>query len=332
MTIKAGIIGLGVGEKHISGYHSHPECKVVALCDFAEEIRSDVHLKYPDIKMLDDANTILNDPQIDVVSIASYDNYHHEQVLMALKNGKHIFVEKPLCLSEKEAMDIREQLNKTKLRMSSNLILRQSPRFKYVKSMIEKNEFGDVYYLEGDYQYGKIHKLTDGWRGRIDFYSVVFGGGIHLIDLLLWFTNDTIEEVTAYGNRICTKNSQFKYNDMVVGILKFKSGAIAKVASNFGCVRPHFHSLSIYGTKASFVNDLEYGKLYNSRDRNALPDKIHHAYPGTQKGDLIYNFIEAILNKSELYVSEEDVFSAMSVCLAIEKSVNTDKPVSVCYY
>ena len=331
MAIKAGIIGLGVGEKHILGYQSHPECEVVALCDFSNEVRKHASFKYPDMKIVDNAKIILDDPQIDVVSIASYDNFHHEQVITALKNGKHVFVEKPMCLSEKQAQDIRELLDKSKLKMTSNLILRQSPRFKYIKSMIEKKQFGDIYYLEGDYQYGKIHKLIDGWRGKIDFYSVVYGGGVHMIDLLLWLTNESVEEVASYGNRICTNNTPFKYNDMVVSILKFKNGSIAKVASNFGCTRPHFHSLSIYGTKASFVNDVEFGKLYHSRDKDVMPEKITLAYPGVQKGDLIYNFIDAIINNSELYVSEEDIFSVMSVCFAIEQSVNLNKKVAVSY-
>jgi len=331
MTIKAGIIGLGVGEQHIFGYNKHPECEVVALCDFSPSKIKDVKSRHPDIKIVNDAKKILEDPQISVVSIASYDNFHYEQILMALDNGKHVFVEKPLCLFEEEAQKIREKLDNTKLNLSSNLILRLSPRFQYVKTMLEQKQLGDVYYLESDYLYGRLHKLTAGWRGEIDFYSVVYGGGVHMVDLLLWLTNDTVDEVTSYGNKICTRNTPYEFNDMVVSILRFKNGAIAKVTCNFGCVKPHFHSLSIYGTKATFVNGPEFGELFKKREKNYQPEKIIQAYPGIEKGDLIFSFIESILKNKRAGVCEEDVFKAMSVCFAIEKSVKTQNKVKVHY-
>ena len=331
MKIKAGIIGLGVGEQHIFGYNQHPECEVVALCDFSPEKLKDVQSRHPNIKIVDNAKKILEDPEINVVSIASYDNYHYEQILMAIDNGKHIFVEKPLCLFAEEAQTIREKLDNTKLKISSNLILRLSPRFQYVKTMLEQNQFGDIYYFESDYQYGRIQKLTEGWRGEIDFYSVVYGGGVHMVDLLLWLTNDTIEEVSSYGNNICTRNTPFKYNDMIVSILQFKSGAIAKVACNFGCVKPHFHSLSIFGTKATFVNGHKYAELFTNRNMNSKPKKITQEYPGIKKGDLLFNFIESILKNTHAIVCEEDIFKTMSVCFAIEKSVKTRNKVKVNY-
>jgi len=174
-----GIIGLGVGEKHIKGYQSHQSCEVVALCDFSEEKIRSVKRKYPFLKIVKDADEILLDEGINIVSIASYDNYHYEQIIKAIHNEKHVFVEKPLCLYKKEAVEIRKLLqSKPHLKLSSNLILRESPRFKLLKKMIQGGEFGNVFYVEGDYNYGRLHKLTDGWRGKIDFYSIVYGGGV----------------------------------------------------------------------------------------------------------------------------------------------------------
>jgi len=331
MTIKAGIIGLGVGEQHISGYNKHPDCEVVVLCDSVKQKRIDLQKKYPEITIIANPNEILYDPNIDVISIASYDNFHHEQIIKALDNGKHVFVEKPLCLYESEAKEIRKKLNQTRLKLSSNLILRQSPRFQYVKELIEKNELGSIYYLESDYEYGRIYKLTNGWRGDIDFYSIVYGGGVHMIDLLLWLTNDTVQEVTSFGNNICTRNTSFKYNDMVVSILYFQSGIIAKVACNFGCVKPHFHALSVFGTNATFINDYSFGKLYKNRNIEEPPKKIMKSYPGINKGDLIYNFVESIIKDKRSDVSENEVFNTMSVCFAIEKSVQTRTKIKVNY-
>ena len=331
-TLRAGIIGLGVGEKHVAGYRAHPACAVVAVCDKASSKLSEVQAKYGIFKACSNPDQILEDPEIDIVSIASYDPDHYEQIVKAIQNEKHIFVEKPLCLYEQEAVHIRALLkSKPHLKMSTNFILRKSPRFQGIREKILNGFFGELFYAEGDYHYGRLEKITEGWRGQIDFYSVVYGGSVHLVDLLLWLSGDTVEEVFAYGNQIASRDSQFKYNDCVAALLKFKSGMIGKITADFGSARPHFHSLNIYGTQATFVNDLPNGKLFTSRDPKQAPQDVTEPYPGIEKGDLIYRFVDSIANQSSPEVSQEDVFRAMSVCFAIETSVKEKKPVRVEY-
>lgn len=330
--LKVGIIGLGVGEQHIAGYQKHPACQVVSICDFSKEKINLARKKYPHFQISNNADCLLEDPNIDIVSIASYDNYHYAQIKKAIDNNKHIFVEKPLCLYEKEALNIRALLKKRPtVRLSSNLILRRSPRFRYLKKLIKNGKLGSLYYVEGDYNYGRINKIIDGWRGKIDFYSVVYGGGVHIIDLLHWLTDDDVIEVISYGNNIASGNSGFRYNDMVVSILKFKSGIVGKIAVNFGCVFPHFHNLSIYGTKATFINGLKEGLLFESRNPVTTPKVIKAAYPGVHKGDLIYSFVDSILYGTQPEITEEEVFRAMSVCFAIEKSLSLGNSVRVKY-
>ncbi len=330
--LRAGIIGLGVGERHIEGYQSHPECEVVALCDFSDEKLAMARNKYPGFQLTKQADEILENPKINVVSIASFDNYHYEQIVKAIENNKHIFVEKPICLYQEELAHIRALLKENpNLKLSSNLILRMSPRFRLLKKMIAAGDLGQLFHIEGDYNYGRIHKITEGWRGQIDFYSVMYGGGIHIIDLLLWLTGDHIIEVSAYGNNIVSKGSRFRYNDMAVCLLKFQSGMIGKVSANFGCVFPHFHQLSVYGTKATFVNGQGDALLFEARDPAKEPKKITAAYPGTHKGDLIFSFIKSILSGSQAEVSTDDVFYSMSVCLAIEKATHQSNPVIINY-
>ena len=329
--IKVGIIGLGVGEQHIEGYQKHPDCEVTALCDFSKEKLAMAREKYPDKKITDNANEILEDPEINVVSIASYDNYHYEQIVKAIEHDKHIFVEKPLCLYEDHAKYIKSLLKKKQLKMSSNLILRKCPRFRLVQKLIKEGKFGRLFHIESDYNYGRLNKITGGWRGKIDFYSVILGGGIHIIDLMLWLVGEDIDEVAAYGNSIASEKTNFRYNDMVVSVLKFNNGMVGKISANFGCIMPHFHSLSIYGTNATFINGLEYGMLFESRDPADGYKKITTPFPGVHKGDFLFGFVDSILNGSRDEVSQDDIFKSMSVCFAIEKAANQSTSVKVNY-
>jgi len=330
--LRAAVIGLGIGEQHILGYQQHPQCEVVALCDQSNEKRSEVALRYPTITMTSRAEDVLDNPEIDVVSIATYDDSHYEYVIRALERGKHVFVEKPLCLYAQQARHIREILREhPQLQLSSNLILRKSPRFQQLKKMANEGVFGDFFFVEGDYNYGRIHKIIQGWRGMSDFYSVVYGGGVHIVDLLMWLTGERIVEVSAYANQIASKGSTFRYPDMVVSLLKFENGLIGKMAVNFGCVYPHFHPLTLYGTSATFVNRLEEGLLYRSRELAAIPEKMTTAYPCVQKGALLPPFIDSIVGAAPPEVSADDVFRAMSVCFAIQKSQETGSSVVVDY-
>ena len=97
--LRVGIIGLGVGKAHAQSLLDCGNADVVALCDFDEDRLNQVSVDYPDCRTTIDATSILEDQNIDMVSIAAYDNYHYSYVVQALNNGKHIFVEKPFTNS-----------------------------------------------------------------------------------------------------------------------------------------------------------------------------------------------------------------------------------------
>jgi predicted dehydrogenase len=331
--LRAGIIGMGVGERHIAGYRRHPDCAVVAVADFDAAKRDAAQRNYPDLRIHASAEALLDDEEIDVVSIASYDEDHGAQVLRALAAGKHVFVEKPLCQTAEELAAIRAAIaRRPALHLSSNLILRRTPRFRALKARIAAGEFGGLFHIEADYNYGRIHKIVDGWRGRQDFYSVMLGGGVHVVDLVTWLAGERVAEVAAFGNRIATSGTGFRFDDMVVAILRFESGLVGKVAANFACVFPHFHRLLVYGTAASFENGFAAGRIWRSREPAAEPILLDDAYPGTEKGDLIPPFIDTILGRGEPEIGEAEIFAAMAVCLAINEAAQNSTVVKVAYH
>jgi predicted dehydrogenase len=329
-ALRAGVIGLGVGERHIAGYEADRRCHVVALCDTDGERLRTVGERYPGRRLFADPAGLLADPSIDVVSIASFDDDHYAQVMAALLEGKHIFVEKPICMRASELADIRAALAANpKLRLSSNLILRRSPRFARLRERVRRGELGVPYYCEADYNYGRIQKIVEGWRGQRQYYSVTHGGGIHLIDLIMWILGEKPVVVSAFGNAIATRDTQFKFNDCVAALLKFPSGAVAKITANFGCMFPHHHNLSVYGTKATFVHDRLGARLYTSRDPDAAAIPIEDAYVGPAKGDMLPAFVASILDGSAPDVATDEVIDAMEVSLAIEEAARFEQTVKL---
>lgn len=330
--LSVGIIGLGIGEQHILGFQAGG-ARVTALCDIDPVRRSWAQAKYPECVIYESAETLIEDAQVDVVSIASYDQYHASQVVLALDNGAHVFSEKPLCLTQKELSEIHSALIRNpNSRLSTNTILRMSERFRDIRKRITQGELGRIYHVEADYNYGRLSKILRGWRGKIKNYSVMLGGGIHMIDLLIWMVDSPVIEVSAIGNKVCSAGSTFDTPDMVIAWLRFADGTIGKVGANFGCVHPHFHTISLFGTKGTFLNQINGASIIPSRDPSAPVKPITSAYPGVAKGDLIPSFIEAIHGRGSPVVDEDAVFASVSTALAIDRSLETGKPEPVQTY
>jgi predicted dehydrogenase len=329
----AGIIGLGVGERHIAGFDAHPGCRVVALCDIDPAKRAAAAARYPDKRIYAHAEALIDDREVDIVSIASYDNAHYGQLCRTLEAGKHAFVEKPLCTTEDELVDLRSRLaRRPDLKLSSNLILRKAPRFADLKARVASGRLGRIYYLEGDYDYGRLQKLDGTWRGTTPGYSVVLGGAVHLVDLLLWLMQGRKPvEAMAMGNRLASADAgiSFSSNDLVAALVRFDDGAIAKISANFGCVRPHFHRLAVYGTIGTFENGPEEGRYWNQRDPLAAPERAVLPYPGAAKGDLLPGFVDAVLGKAASEIGVDEILAGMAVCLAIERAAREGRPVPV---
>lgn len=326
--LKAGIVGLGVGEQHLKTYQSLPGVTVQAICDIDPAKLKDVGDRYGIAERHDDYRKITEHPDIDVVSIASYDNYHAEQVISAFRHGKHVMIEKPVALFPEEAEKIlRAQQDSGKF-ITSNLILRHSPRFQELKKQIEDGIFGDVTAIEGDYVHQILWKITEGWRGKMPFYCVTYGGGIHLIDLMRWLIGQEVTEVCGMGNTVLTRGSSYPYPSTITNLLKFERDTLGKTMTIFGPNRTKFHSLNVYGTKRCFVNGLPDGEWFDGEEE-ANRHVIKTPYPGIEKGDLLPGFIDSIRANTEPLIGVKDIFRVMAICFACWDSVKAGRTVKV---
>lgn len=327
-SLRVGVIGLGVGEKHVRTYLKNPECRVVTLCDFSDEKLQWAKKEFPGINLVSSADDMIAEPDIDVVSIASFDDDHAKQVIRSLQSGKHVFVEKPICQTMEELITIKKVWDSKRnipQYLACNLILREAPLYRWLREEIRNGTFGTIYSFDAEYLYGRLHKITDGWRNSIHNYSVMEGGGIHMIDLMLWLTNERPVSVFSAANRICSKGTKFRYNDFETSILSFKSGMIGRITANFGCVHRHQHVVRIYGTKATFLYDDAGPRLYASRDPSDPGKRIDHSPLPESKGDLIPGFISAIMTKKDITDETQIIFDGICISTACDRAVITQE-------
>ena len=322
-----GVIGLGVGEQLARAFHAHPHCEVRSLYDFDSERSRMLAAMLPGCAVAERFEEMLTNPRIDVLTIATFDDAHYKQVLAALKAGKHVFVEKPVCRTIEELADIKAEwlTQGRRLKLFSNLVLRTAPLYIWLRKQIRLGELGQIYAFDGDYLYGRLHKITEGWRKDISDYSVMEGGGIHLLDLMMWLNGERPISVTASGNHICTSGTAFRYNDFVAATFEFESGLIARITANFGCVHRHHHMMRVFGTQATFLYDDAGARLNYSRDSVLPAEQLAHAPLPAHKGDLVLEFVSAILNNAEESDQTQMFFDSISACIAADKAATTGK-------
>jgi len=332
-NLRVGVIGMGVGLRHAEAYGNDPRCEVTMLCDSSEPALEKAGCIFPDAMKVREADKIIADPSIDIVSIASFDEYHFSQTRDALNAGKHVFVEKPICRSEEELVQLRSAWMKHagRLKLGCNFVLRGAPLYQWLKEKISTGAFGRIYSIDAEYLYGRLHKIVEGWRSETREYSVMQGGGIHMMDLLLWLTGERPVDVVAAGNRICTENTAFRYNDFATSIMTYSSGMITRLTANFGCVHRHQHVLRIYGTKATFIYDDCGARLHTSRDPETDPEFVGLDALPPDKGVLIPRFISAVDKDEDITSDFAMICDGLRVCLACDRAAETNQKERIKY-
>jgi predicted dehydrogenase len=319
------VIGLGIGEKHLRAYHADRRCEVRWVLDHNHD-KAKVLADETGAGEGSSFEAILADEHVQIVSIASFDDDHAHQVIQALNAGKHVFVEKPLCQTMEQLQEIQRAWSRHngKLKLASNLVLRAAPVYQWLKAKLLAGEFGRIYSFDGEYLYGRVHKITEGWRNQVENYSVIEGGGVHLIDLMLWLIEERPQNVVSMGNRISTEGTRFRYKDFVACTLQMPSGLVSRIVANFSCVHRHQHVVRVYGTKGTFIYDDMGARVHWTRDEAVGASLLNLPTLPADKGDLIPAFVSAVLNDEDICEQTQAAFDGLSISTACDRALQTN--------
>ena len=150
--LKVGIIGTGwIAESHIQQYNAMPDVEVVALADlipgkaeaFKEKwgVQGDVHF-YPD------HNAMIDNEELDAVSVCTYNATHAECTIYALEHGVNVLLEKPMCVTLDEAAEIVKAEKKSGKILSIGFQPRYDANMQMIKKIVESGTLGEIYYIQ----------------------------------------------------------------------------------------------------------------------------------------------------------------------------------------
>ena len=328
--VGVGIIGAGVGKRHAAGLRGDARVGKVVLCDVDEEKLRQAALDADVQETTVDWRTLIDRDDIHLISVASPDHLHPEMSIAALKAGKHVLCEKPMAPTLSGAREMVRAVEETGKKLAVNNVLRFYPRFQRVKQMVGDGTLGRIYAAEGDYLHNTAALIRGGWRGMYR-HSVMTGGGVHLIDLLLWLIGD-VEEAFCYGSRGALSPEESLSPDCMLAVLRFRKGCIAKSMTNMAVQRPALHNLILYGTKGVFVNGKPDGLLY--RGHGGEPEPVRDLYGAAsgaagQKAVGLANLLDCIERDGAPLVDVYEGARAVAVCDAIYESYLTGRPAHV---
>jgi len=153
MTSKAtiGIIGAGMwGQQHAEIFQNNPRSTVGWMIDFQQELLTTVAQKFGIEKTGSKISEMLEDPQVDLVVIATPSHTHVPIARQVIAAGKNVLVEKPLALTASEAselMELSQQHPELLICSASSRHSRINPKYTQIKAFIDGGSIGDVYYI-----------------------------------------------------------------------------------------------------------------------------------------------------------------------------------------
>lgn len=330
-----GIVGIGwVAQEHIRAWTNNAQSRVVALASHSQANAEAAARRHDltDATIYTDWKDLIRDPAVDVVDICSMNHLHAQQALSAAEAGKHLLIEKPAGHTLDELRRLQRAIREAGVKSLVGFELHWSPYFKNVRSMIDNNFLGPVFYAECDYFSGNWESWYAGYdwvRTREKGGSALPAAGVHAVDAIRQFVDSDAVEVFAYSGNF---TGTMEWDASIVALIKFRSGAIGKV----GCVlegnMKYQFNVRLHGPRGAVVNDrfltqLLPGQTDWARCPTVLPDTpevTHHPFQ-----DEIDHLAGCIRDDTTPLVDIEDAAKTQEIVLAAELSAAEGRPVSL---
>jgi len=207
------VIGCGfIAETaHIPNCVNLPEANLVAIVDPNRERLKFIKKIYGIKGAFETHHPILENEEIDAVIVSTPSSAHKDISIDAANAGKHVFVEKPMALSSRDADEMIKIAEKNKILLMVGFQMPFSPNHRIAKRIVKRGEIGDIFFIEAHSE-TLIIKPEDG---------ILIDYGTHFFNLLAWYLEDTrIDSVAAMVDEAETR---------AIVNLKFENGILGKI-------------------------------------------------------------------------------------------------------
>lgn len=333
MSIGLGLIGYGgMGSWHAEMIREKlKDITVAGIWDIREEARAKA--KANGFNVYSSLDELLGDDKVQLVTIATPNDWHKPLAKAAFAAGKNVVSEKPVSLC---AADLQEMIDASRAAgklFSVHQNRRWDRDFKMVRSILENGTIGKPYFIESRVLGSR--RVLFGWRGvKKEGGGMLLDWGVHLIDQLMDMIDEKVVSVGASLQEVYADEA----DDNCKVILTFESGlqALVEVATNCLIMLPRWHIEAKDGT--AVIEDWDCnGKIVQIREGSEMEwsDRITYTSAGPTRtmsprpvqttielplpevkadwSEFYQNIADTIAGKAELIVRPEQAMRVMKV-------------------
>lgn len=353
--IRVLVVGAGnMGASHAMAYHTMDEfeiCGIVSRGKSKMTLNQQLGGRYP---LYDDYAAALQTAKPDAVCISTYPETHEPYAIMALEQGCHVFIEKPLADTVQGAERVVAAAKKAKRKVVVGYILRHHPSWQKFIELAQ--EMGKPLVMRMNLNQQSHGYMWDVHRNLMNSLSPIVDCGVHYIDVMCQMVRSRPVQVTAIGARLTEEIPAGNYNYGQLQI-RFEDGSVGWYEAGWGPMvsETAFFVKDVFGPKGSVsivAADAGGSGKSDSVDAHTKTEslKVHHAQLDkdnafTRKDELINlkdepdhqelcnreqrYFLQAIRENIDLTDHLEDAVNSLRIAFACDTSVKTGEVVKL---
>jgi len=350
--LKIGVIGTGgIANCHIESYLKNPNVEVYALCDINEQRVKEKGAKYGVTRLYTDKDEMLKLPELDAVSVTTWNSAHAECAIAALNAGKHVICEKPMAMNAQEAQAMADAAKKNNKLLMIGFVRRFGNDCDILKDFVDSGYFGDIYYAKATYL--RRNGNPGGWFAD---KSRSGGGplidlGVHVIDLARYlmgcpkpvsvyaatyqklFDRPGVKDSVGYSASDIAKGKHIcDVEDFASALIRFDNGAVIALEASFALnIKDNVGDIQLMGTKAGARLDPE---LQIFTEQNGYMCDVALKKPTALSFDGLFqkeidHWVDCLLGKTECRAPAEAGVTLMKILDAAYESARTGHEVII---
>jgi predicted dehydrogenase len=324
--VQIGIVGYGWwGKIMAKQIATSKRLKLIAIVEVDEKLRQEMSLdpSLNEVQVLSSFEAFLEITQLEAVILCTPHLQHADQIVSAAQSGKHVFCEKPLCLTFSDAQRAIQSCVQHNRVLGIGHERRFEPSVIDLRKEIESGIFGTILQIEANFSQDKFFALPkDNWRLSNQHAPVgpLTATGIHLVDLAIAVLGPA-ESVWA---RLATRGSYFENGDTLGIMLAFPNGANALISAMLAT--PFEGRFAVYGSKGWFeIRDRKHPESPAGWDiKRVMQGQEPVTTFADQSPTVLANleaFAMAIRGEKDYPVTHQEMLANVAALEAIMKSV-----------
>lgn len=329
--VRIGIIGSGyMGRTFASVLRNIPEAKLIAIAGGrrAKGLASEFGVGFED-----SWEKLVKREDIDAVIITSPHAFHAEQTILAVENGKHVLVEKPMAVSSKECEEMIRKAEEYGVKLMVAHSHRYWPANVYVKELLKKGTIGDIVMIRDAVIGGGLRKEDRLKRSWVADPKIAGGGallfnGVHLIDRDRWWLEREVKKVYAQlGNWI---EREISVEDTALVHLVFEDNIPGDICVSMAYSQG-FTRAEIFGTKGILIVDTYKEVLLGKNGKWEIVYKVKDPVKEreTTFTNEVRDFVKCIIEDKEPPIPGREGMINVKIVEAAYESAKTGKVIEL---